>query len=141
MQTFSYLVDASRTTACGIAVAAFTFFTPEPAQAQVSADPATTVEQSRFRATGQASGIDARAATASQSGAGGSAGYGPFSLRGNYSSSSSAGLTRARIGSVSVEAATVRGSNVEANGTATNVRLENATADIGVVSIGKGANN
>lgn len=121
--------------------AAAALLAAQAAFAQAAADPATVVEQTRIRATGQANNIDATASQGSQTGAGGGVGYGPFSLRGSYNRSSSAGLTRVRTGGVYVEAATVRGSQVEANGTVSNARVQNATVDTGVASIGKGANN
>lgn len=114
---------------------------PQAAYAQAASDPATVVEQTRIRATGQASGIDARAATATQSNAGGSAGYGGFSLRGGTSRSSNGATTRVRNGGSYIEGAAVRGSQIDANGTLSNARVENATLDVGVSAIGKSANN
>lgn len=114
---------------------------PQAAFAQAAADPTTVVEQTRISASGQASNIDARAATASQSSAGGSVGYGPFSARGGTSRSSNGATTRVRTGASYIEAATVRGSQIEANGTLSNARAENATVDVGVSAIGKTANN
>ena len=137
----SRLATAVRTSLGVLAVSAATLLYAEAASAQAAADPATVVEQTRIRATGQASSIDASAATGSQTGAGGSVGYGPFSLNGKYSASSSSGVTRVRTGGVYIEAATVRGSQVEASGIVSNARVQNATVDTGVVAVGKGANN
>jgi hypothetical protein len=139
--SLSGLTTAVRAALGVVVTSTVTLLTPQGAFAQAAADPATVVEQTRIRATGQASSIDASAATGNQTGAGGSVGYGPLSLRGNYSSSSSAGLTRVRTGGVYIDSATVRGSQVEATGTLSNARVQNATVDTGVASIGKNANN
>lgn len=139
--TLGRLVVVVRTTLAVTTACTGALLAAPSAHAQANADPATIVDQTRIRATGQASNIDASASQGSQAGGGGSAGYGPFSLRGSFNSSSSAGLTRVRTGGVYIDSAAVRGSQIDANGTVSNARVSNATVDTGVVAIGKNANN
>ncbi len=116
-----------------LAAACVAVLSTTEAHAQAARNPATVVEGSRITASGSVSSISAVATPGSGMAAGASV---PGIVSGRFERTRSAGNTSVDAGSVNVQNATVRNTEINASGTASQVTVTNGQVRAGAVNIG-----